>query len=439
MDTINQSKEQMRVPKDETEADQPEVKTVRRLSGDEPTLFEKLRKAYPHAEVTTLSILSWYVFSLGISLYNKWMFSAKKLNFSFPIIITSFHQALIFGLSILAQWMIPSFRLNSASHYIKAGHQQQPKLSYVPSVSEYFGKILPCSLASAGDIGFGNTAFRFITLSLYTMVKTSALIFVLLWGVLFKLERMSMRILSIVLVMIFGVSMMMWDPQDDSGTSTKIKRMLIAMRDNATGRNLAALGVSLVLLSSCMSGLRWALTQIMLKRSRRTRNPILTMMYLSPAMAVVLIVIGCLVEGFGNFLHAPIWQEKGIPLTCLLVAIPGLLAFFMTLSEYILLQHATLLTLSFAGIFKELLTIFASAIVFGDRLSLVNIFGLVITFTDIICYNIYRFQENTSKLPEPATRATSHEFVDIEMNNVIIDDEDDDEDDLPQLGDNLRV
>jgi len=447
----------------------------------------RFRKAYPNIGLTVLSILSWYFFSLSISLYNKWMFSKNNLDFAYPIIITSFHQAILFGLSLLTLRIFPRFRLNydlkSPSGKANGNEQLQTnnsaqgeadetyqlqteeesgrqkinndvdleedakpgknrKLCYIPPIAEYLTKILPCSLASAGDIGFGNVAFRFITLSLYTMVKTSSLVFVLLWGVAFKLEKMTCKILTIVIIMVSGVCMMVWGQQDDSSNSKKVLRIVVKRflevferESSENGKKYVILGVGLVLLASCMSGLRWALTQIMLKRSRRTRNPVLTMLYLSPAMSLVLFIIGSAVEGFGNFVNCHVWKDKGFFMTCILILIPGLLAYFMTLSEYILLQCATLLTLSITGIFKELLTIFASGLVFGDKLNTINIIGLVVTFTDIVCYNVYRFQQNTEaqKTEDPSLkarmRATSHEFVDIELSSIIIDDDDDDNED----------
>ena len=47
----------------------------------------------------------------------------------------------------------------------------------------------------------------------------------------------------------------------------------------------------------------------------------------------------------------------------------------MTLCEFKLLTVAQVITLSVAGIFKELLTIILSSIIFGDKLSLINILG----------------------------------------------------------------
>ncbi|KAG7933924.1 hypothetical protein KL934_002846 [Ogataea polymorpha] len=411
-----------------------------------------IKRAYPHLGITMMSIISWYGFSLSISLYNRWMFSNKNLDFSFPIIITSFHQCILFLLSMLTLAMIPRFRLNYhfQTHYAsEAEHlnsdnanssdelnelletKKPEQLDYRMPVREYLTKILPCSVASAGDIGLGNTAFRFISLSLYTMIKTSSLVFVLLWGVLFKLERMTWRIVSIVLIMTIGVIMMVWgqheddseptpipntpaagqivaDPDEDM--SSRIMRRLLSRETKAA--HLIFLGSILVLGSACMS---------------RTTNPILTILYLSPAMSVVLLIMGSLVEGLRSFARSPIWEEKGFGLTCLLILIPGLLAFFMTLSEFVLLQYATLLTLSIAGIFKELLTIFTSWLLFGDKLTFVNLVGLAITLADIVWYNFYRFDEiqneTTTKnkvTPSPSFDVLEHgrQSRDIELNEL---------------------
>ncbi|KAH3663640.1 hypothetical protein OGAPHI_005041 [Ogataea philodendri] len=420
------------------------------------SFWYEIKKTYPHLKITLLSIFSWYCFSLGISLYNRWMFSNKNLNFSFPIIITSFHQLILFLLSLLTLAMIPRFRLNyqpysrslpEAEHLVGEPDNgnssdefndllESKKVqgqSYLMPVKEYLTKILPCSIASAGDIGLGNTAFRFISLSLYTMIKTSSLIFVLFWGVVFKLEKMTWRILSIVLIMTFGVILMIsGQHEDDSkpapaptpapessavgGIVPEDEDLVPALAKRLFSRemkttHLLILGSFLVLGSSCMSGLRWALTQIMLKKNPRTTNPILTILYLSPAMSFVLLIIGCLVEGIKSFTESPIWEEKGFFMTCLLILIPGLLAFFMTLSEFVLLQYASLLTLSIAGIFKELLTIFTSWLLFDDKLSFVNLIGLAITITDIVWYNLYRFDQMQAEgLPKnKVSRPTSFE------------------------------
>lgn len=315
--------------------------------------------------IVALSIVSWYCFSLSISLYNKWMFG-PDLDFRFPIIITGFHQVVLFGLSGACLALIPRFRLS----YYGTTHS----MDFI----SYLKQIAPCSFASASDIGLANTSLRFVTLSFYTMLKSSSLIFVLLWGVFFKLEDFNSKIFSIVLTMTFGIVLMIWGEQS----------------------SFSLFGSFLVLMSSCMSGLRWALTQLLLKHNRHTRNPILTIFYLSPAMFLFLAVSGHLVEGLGNFAASPIWEAKGFMTTIGLLLVPGFLAFGMTLSEFILLSNSALLTLSVAGIFKELLTIFVGWLVFGDTLSLLNGAGLVITICDIVWYNFYRFSEQPTTMED---------------------------------------
>lgn len=408
--------------------------------GDENVddFWTKIKQNYPHLEITVLSILLWYVFSMGLSVYNRWMFSNSNLDFKFPILITSFHQLILTALAVLTLVLFPRFRLSNSS-YKKiveddTSNNVEEKITYRMPVKEYLLNILPCSIASAGDIGLGNTAFRFITLSLYTMVKTSSLIFVLLWGVLLKLEKFTMRILAIVCIMTFGVGMMIYgqhEPDSSGGIHLAFKehqRLELKPMDHNPAVNLLRrivdpsakhfvfIGVTLVLVSACMSGLRWALTQITLKKNKRTKNPILTMLYIAPGMSVLLFISGALVEGLKEFQDAKIWNEKGFVMTIILIMIPGFLAFFMTISELVLLQYASLLTLSIAGIFKELLTIFISWVVFGDELSFINIVGLVITFADIVWYNIYRFEQNAEAVQK--NEPEENEFVDIELNSM---------------------
>lgn len=59
----------------------------------------------------------------------------------------------------------------------------------------------------------------------------------------------------------------------------------------------------------------------------------------------------------------------------------------MTASEFALLQRTSVVTLSIAGIFKEVVTISAAGIVFHDPLTPINISGLVVTIGAIAAYN----------------------------------------------------
>ena len=69
---------------------------------------------------------------------------------------------------------------------------------------------------------------------------------------------------------------------------------------------------------------------------------------------------------------AGLWQ------TIHLIIIGSLLAFFMEFSEYLLLSFTSSLTLSMAGIFKEIFTLYLAVNFNGDQMSRTNFLGLVI-------------------------------------------------------------
>lgn len=330
-------------------------------------------------------ILGWYFFSLSISIYNKWMFGSG-LDFKFPIIITSFHQLCLCILSCVVLYLKPNLRplhtTNVSTPTSTNGISGQTIGKFLQSLLMdfpiYIRQIFPCSIASAGDIGLSNVSISLITLSLYTMLKTSSLMFVLLFGLLFKLEKFNWRLIFIVAIMTISVIMMTDKPELGSSSSS----------------SSSSVGIFMVLMASMLSGLRWSFTQILLKKNPYTPNSISTIFYISPGMCIILFSLGLIFEGWTNFINSEIWITKGLFTTIILLIMPGVLAFMMTLCEFKLLTVAQVITLSVAGIFKELLTIILSSIIFGDKLSLINILGLILTFMDILWYNYYRYYEN---------------------------------------------
>ncbi|KAI3406540.2 hypothetical protein KGF56_000672 [Candida oxycetoniae] len=334
----------------------------------------------------TVYILGWYLFSLSISIYNKWMFGSSGLDFKFPIIITSFHQLCLFFLSGSILFFQPSLRpvgINNR-HYQEMNLWRFIQQGISMDLKMYLKNILPCSIASAGDIGISNVSISLISLSLYTMLKTSSLMFVLIFGLVFKLEKFNWRLIVIVVVMV-GSVIMMTEKYEAGGNDDS--------SSNTTNED-SKVGIFLVILASMLSGLRWSCTQILLKTNQYTSNSISTIFYVSPAMGIILFLLGILIEGMSNFTQSPIWDHFGTFKTIILLIIPGVLAFMMTLCEFKLLGVAQIMTLSIAGIFKELLTILLSSIIFGDRLSWINWLGLFVTFCDILWYNYYRYTQN---------------------------------------------
>ncbi|KAI0915111.1 triose-phosphate transporter family-domain-containing protein [Ustulina deusta] len=310
----------------------------------------------------------WYMFSLSISLYNKWMFDSGQLNFPFPLFTTSMHMLVQFSLASLVLYLIPSLRPNNAPHSSDLGrsrHESEPERPIMTKIF-YFTRIGPCGAATGLDIGLGNTSLKFITLTFYTMCKSSALAFVLIFAFLFRLETPTWRLVAIIATMTAGVIMMV-----------------------AGEVEFHLGGFVLIISSAFFSGFRWGLTQILLLRHPATSNPFSSIFFLTPIMFATLLFIAVPVEGFSNFWGGikTLSEEWGILKTPLLLLFPGTIAFLMTASEFALLQRSSVVTLSIAGIFKEVVTIIVAASVFDDKLTPINISGLLVTLVAIVAYN----------------------------------------------------
>ncbi|KAJ5779088.1 hypothetical protein N7457_006808 [Penicillium paradoxum] len=325
-------------------------------------------------------ILLWYLFSLSISIYNKWMFSESDVVFPFPLFTTSLHMAVQFTLSSIILWIFPSLRpqqstgsVTSAS--IEGLERPQPLISKL----FYFTRLVPCGTATSLDVGLGNMSLKFISLTFLTMCKSSALAFVLLFAFLFRLETPSFKLILIIATMTVGVVMMV-----------------------AGETAFNALGFSLVIASAFFSGFRWALTQILLLRHPATSNPFSTLFLLTPIMFITLIIIALSIEGPNEIYqgYLALASKHGDLFGLFLLIFPGILAFCMISSEFALLKRSSVVTLSICGIFKEVVTISAAGIIFHDKLTAVNVTGLVVTISSIATYNYIKISGMRSEVQE---------------------------------------
>ncbi|KAN0068126.1 Triose-phosphate Transporter family domain containing protein [Elaphomyces granulatus] len=320
----------------------------------------------------------WYLFSLSISIYNKWMFSKDNVVFPLPLFTTSLHMLVQFLLSASILYFFPFFR--PPMSVIENGSTEP---SPIMTKFFYLTRLVPCGAATSLDIGLGNMSLKFISLTFLTMCKSSALAFVLLFAFIFRLEALSVKLILIIATMTIGVIMMVAGETDFN-----------------------ALGFALVIASAFFSGFRWGLTQILLLRHPATSNPFSTLFFLTPVMFASLLSIALAVEGPAQISQGfrALAAAKGPALGVSLLVFPGILAFCMITAEFALLKRSSVVTLSICGIFKEVVTISAAGVVFHDKLTLVNISGLIITITSIASYNYMKI----SKMRQEAQNSVSH-------------------------------
>ena len=71
------------------------------------------------------------------------------------------------------------------------------------------------------------------------------------------------------------------------------------------------------------------------------------------------------------------------------------LAFLMEISEFLLLTYTSSLTLSIAGIVKEIFTLYLAIEYYGDKMSFVNFIGLTLCLTGISLHVFFRARDVT--------------------------------------------
>lgn len=137
-------------------------------------------------------------------------------------------------------------------------------------------------------------------------------------------------------------------------------------------------GFVLVLLAAVMSGLRWSLTQMLLQKDQLGMdNPVATLYYISPIMFILMSILSLVIEDpFVQFSSSAFFQDfQTGALTLAMAGGGGFLAFAMTVAEFKLIKNTGTVTLSVAGISKEIVVISLSMLIFGDRLTFVNLLG----------------------------------------------------------------
>jgi solute carrier family 35, member C2 len=145
------------------------------------------------------------------------------------------------------------------------------------------------------------------------MCKSSSLVFVLAFAFFFRLEIFSLRLVGVILLISAGVLLMV-----------------------ATETHFVLGGFVLVISASALGGLRWSLTQMLMRNKRCGMNqPASTIFWLAPVMGLTMAIVSITLESWSELsgFHSPDGPAAPLRIIVLLI-VPGIIAFFMVLAEY---------------------------------------------------------------------------------------------------------
>eukprot|EP00126_Sphaerothecum_destruens_P015623 Sdes_comp9655_c0_seq1m1151 len=303
-----------------------------------------------------LLTLGWYAPSIGLTFYNRWLFREHSLRY--PLSITCLHFFLNFLHSFVARRLLTHWE----------GGQERVTIS----ARVYLSMILPTAVAAGLDIGLTNTSMIFISVTFITMLKSSTVVFMGIFAVVFGIEKFRFRLFFILLMISCGICMAVY---------SKVEFDL--------------LGVVLCVCASLLSAFRWILTQILMqKKSLKLDHPVDLLYFVSPLMGLSLLPVAASLEGFSLFESALFFGAPSFSVTLttfFLILFGAWLAFIMIHMEFLLVRETSSVSMSVLGICKEILTIFISVVFFHEHLSRFNFLGLLLSIFGLVLYNIFKY------------------------------------------------
>ena len=323
-------------------------------------------------------IFIWYITSSTAVLLSKSLFSGAFLPlrpFGFPLTI-------LISSNIVCYWFARLYT------------------SYTSEVNESDGHhryALFIGILSAGEVGLKGLVLKELTVTLSTMLKGTSPLFVLAWGIAFGIYNLNYRYILVVLSVAFGLVM-----------------AVTGQSHNQSSFDSLQYGVVAAFIAGVISGLRWVVTQVFIKGEilRAPRwfttflggeiqekiSPMFAILLTAPYTAAAVLPFTMYLEGdllYSWILKAQFTEMMTVLTTAILI---GCCVFGYLWTGFELIKRTSSLTVSIGTVARELLTIGASIIVFGDRVTLLGGLGFSLVQLGIL---LYAFEKaKPSSIPE---------------------------------------
>lgn len=327
-------------------------------SDDECALEETKKETAVTMLKVILMISLYYPLSIGLTFYQKWFIKTYKL----PLFVVSWHYVFKYFLSILVRWLLECFS------------GKRVRVSF----KEQLHWLAPIGICASFDIGLSNWALEYVTVSLYTMAKSSSILFIVAFALFLRIERWRPSLGVAAGLIAFGLFLFTW-----------------------RSSQLDLRGLLLVELAAACTGVRWTVSQLVMQREDQSlRHPLDMVAHVQPWMLIAILPLVFLFEGSELSFHSVFYYSgKFAPLLIFsLCAFGGFLAFAMEMSEYLLLVHTSGITLNIFGIIKEVVTLLLAHFLNGDRLTAVNIFGLFLCLSGMFLHGASRRRKQNGRV-----------------------------------------
>jgi len=309
-------------------------------------------------------VLAWYTLATLLSFYNKLLLGHDTVwhvmgePFPAPLFMS--------GVQFAMQHVLARAAFASG-----LAAREGNELSWM----EWAKKILPNGMATGMDIGLSNMSLVFITLSFYTMCKSTMPLFLVAFAIAFGLETPSWRLIMVVTVIVVGLVLLVAGEVD-----------------------FDVEGFLMVMTAACLSGFRITLTQLFLQGTSGTAalgGPLEVLCALTPVMSVTTLVVSLVWEKLwvvlpeSAFFNTP----EHLVLSTGLIMVGAVLAFCLVWTEYKLIRETSGITFMIMGTLKELLTVGAAVFFLEDSFVWINALGFVVVIAGVVLFKVYKLEK----------------------------------------------
>jgi len=355
-----------------------------------PATAHHQQQPRPRAKLSAAAIIPvWIVLSSGVIIYNNYIYNT--LNFKYPVFLVTWH---------LTFAAIGTRVLQRTTHLLD-GAKDVPV-----SKDMFFRSILPIGLLFSGSLILSNTAYLYLSVAYIQMLKAFTPVAILLISWVFRLSEPSRKLLLIVLMISSGVAL-----------ASKGERWfsLVGFVIQAGGVGFEA--TRLVLIQTLLHGLKM--------------DPLVSLHLYAPVCALINFCVIPFTEGAAPFrvvwesivgsysgamsdvssstvsvvvdtatsvgatsggailaIGEEVVQTVAPHITPFLLLTNALLAFLLNIAAVFLVGVGSGLVLTLAGVFKDVLLVTGSVLIWGGQVSLMQAGGYSIALCGLVMFKV---------------------------------------------------
>eukprot|EP00928_Gymnodinium_smaydae_P027875 TRINITY_DN21415_c0_g2_i1.p1 TRINITY_DN21415_c0_g2~~TRINITY_DN21415_c0_g2_i1.p1 ORF type:complete len:381 (+),score=81.01 TRINITY_DN21415_c0_g2_i1:217-1359(+) len=322
-------------------------------------------------------VSTWWLSAIAVTVVLKRILASEgcDIYFPFPFALTCITNSCAGLLALLASCATTVVEALGAGAS-KAEQQPLPPLRW-----EDLSLVICIGLLQGVEIGCNNKSLEFLTVSKRTMINSTSVLFVMVVAYFLKLERLGYLRLTAALCLCFGALLQgVQTPEAVEHPSASGLRAWFGDID----RNQAQ-GVMLQMAAMTIAAFRWAMTQMAMASKDDSalgrRGRLWMASRILPVTSGVCCALSILFEA-GAFSSDVIFKLDFLASA----AQVGTFVMLLIVSEFWLVRLTSAVALQVLSALHQIPIVLAGVVFFGDRVSVMGIFGFGLCLVGALCY-----------------------------------------------------